>query len=713
MSSAVGRSRDTELLVGALETSPGSGVFEVDDRLRVEEVSLGTDAEISTARMSVRLDDEFDTADARARYAPDLRVIARTDEADASRNVVLFDGYPPVQEARWRGGPGRGEESYGFVATHVYERLSRERAAWIFGRRMRSGAIADGLVADPVRWGGRSVLVEALPCVFNLDGAANCSATPLTVTSPDGSPRSIRVFTYDDDPSGVAWTYLNALRYLVWFHAPSAGPVFEGNVFDTTDGQVSSAPGSPTSSRVLGRLLVAAESLNCEATNLVEALSLLADAAGVHVTVDATAAGAGVRSAFRVWAVGDGPRRSLNLARGGRHADGAARFDGSSLSASDVFRANEIGAADMRWDYRRIVNAPIVVGGVKGYEMTLPLVPGWLPTVNLDDVDLPDRAAAKAAALTPLQVNELGAGAGQNPWFQKYHREGSAFADNRFVGRRWVLNEDGRFDGATFNRNVPFDDYQPFDFSTVSGSGITVRGAWSRRSRALLPTITRTQLGARFGVFVEVSFDGGTTWCRPQGPTVVLRDPTAIAFEVTNPTQITPVGVDPLEQNMWYAIIDQTFRVRVTALIEADDRLIAAAAPSNSGSPTLWTTSRVVHRPGVYRFHTRAGTTDVLASVNPEATDVDRDDSADIAAFAGELEARGRDRAVVAAPVLPWLDTWFSIGVEIKGVRGRGVSFLTREGEAAFGPAVVGKRFRFGDGMWETSLVLEHSDAAG
>ena len=55
MQSVSGRSRETSLLVAAVETSPGSGVFEVDPRLRVDEVILGSDERISTARLSVRI----------------------------------------------------------------------------------------------------------------------------------------------------------------------------------------------------------------------------------------------------------------------------------------------------------------------------------------------------------------------------------------------------------------------------------------------------------------------------------------------------------------------------------------------------------------------------------------------------------------------------------------------------------------------------------
>lgn len=701
------RSSRAELLVAALETSAGSGVFVVDDRLRVEEVTLRSDENISTARLSVRLDSDFDTAAARARYSPDLRIVIRTQEADAADNVVLFEGYPPVQEARWAG----DEESFGFMATHVYERLSRDRRGWIYGRRMRSGEIQDGLVGDPVAWSGRSELVTALPCVFNLDGASSCSPTPLTVATPDGSTRSIHVFTHDDDPNGIPWTYLNALRYLVWFHAPSDGPVFAGNVFDVTETYVGlgpeSAAGAP--SRLIRRLLGRCESLNSEATNLVESLSLLGEAAGVHLMVDTVAQGTGVRSEFRVWAAGDTTRRQLHLARGGFHSDGQARYDASALSASDVFRANEIAEATIRWDYARIVNAPVVIGSVKGYEMTVPLVPGWLPTANLDNVNAPERAAAKALALSPDHVVELGDQVALDAWFKKYHRDGSEFPRNRYVCRRWVLNEDGRFDGATYNRNAPFDDYQPFDFSTVAGSGITRRGLWSRRTRPLRPSITRTELGARFGVMVEVSFDGGTNWHRPRGLVSVLRDATAIVFDVANPLSIVPPGVGPAEQNMWYAVIDQTFRVRATAVIEGDDRLVASPAPSDSNSPTLWTTSRVVYRPSVYGFATRQGTTNALASVNPNATDIDVDDTSAIVAFATSLAEREQDRRVVASPEIPWLDSTFAIGDEIERIRGRGVSFVTRADDVTLGPVVIGKRYRFSGGRWGTSLILAHS----
>ncbi len=709
--SGCGRALESELLVAAVEASPGSGVYAADDRLRVDDVTLGIDERISTARFSVRLDATFDGAAARARYSPDLRVLVRTVEADASESLALFEGYPPVQATRWDGGPGGGSERYTFEAVGVYDRLARRKGGWIYGRRMRSGAILDGLAADSAAYAGKSVLVEATPCVFNVDGARNCDPLPLSVVDAGGVVRSIYIFTHDDDPAGIPWTYLNALRYLVWFYGTRNGPVFDGDVFSATEAFAGAGAGDPgDGSRLLERLLEPCDSVGVEAVNLVEGLALLSGASGVHVSVDPALVGSGVRSSFRVWAAGDGASQTLRLAPGGTHADGVAKYDAKALSGTEVLRANEVTRARLTWDHRRIVNAPVVVGGVKAYEMTVPLVPGWVPTVNLDDVALVDRTAAKEIALTPDQIAILGTVVENSVWFQNYHTSGSNFSANAFVGRRWVLNEDGRFDGATYNRNAPYDDYLPFDFATVTGSGITRRGEWSRRSRAFLPTITRTVTGAGFGVFVEISFDSGATWQKAPGPIEVLRDPSAVWFKAVNPTQVTPPGADPLDQNMWYAIIDQTFRVRMTAVIEGDARLTATAGPDGS-TPTLLRTSEIVYRPGDFELVTRSDTTNVLGAINAGASDIGSDDSDAIARIARDAALRGQDQRVGASPVVPRVDTRFAIGDEITLIGGRGISLVTLADGAAMGPVVVGKRYRFVGGRWETELELSHVDA--
>src|SRR5690606_2802809 len=141
-----------------------------DERLRVEEVRQRGDQAISTARISVRIDDDFDAEEARRRYSPDLRLVIMTDEGDMRHRQILFEGYPPVQSARWDGRIGREEEFYVVEAAHVVERISRGRESLICGRRVRDAAIEDGLAHDPEGYARGGLLMTALPCVFNPDG---------------------------------------------------------------------------------------------------------------------------------------------------------------------------------------------------------------------------------------------------------------------------------------------------------------------------------------------------------------------------------------------------------------------------------------------------------------------------------------------------------------------------------------------------------------
>ncbi len=708
------RSERWQPLVVEFETSPSSGLFRVDERLRVEELTLESDDKASSARVAVRLDDQFDAAAARNRYLPDCRLLIRTNEPDAADRTMLFEGHPPLTEAEWDGRPGRVKDRCTFTAEHVYGRLSRDQRCWIYARRMRNGKIEDGLAADESAWQHASVLITALPCIFNLDGVGNCAPDPIVVEGPDGSARSIHIFSQDGDPNARRWTFLNALRYLYWFYQIPEGPVGEGNIFTATDAYVDYDPDGETTrvpdSELLRRLVDAPDSLTLEATNLVEALALMAAGCGIHVTAETINNEGRAASRMRIWAEVDGTIRTLPLAWGGRYPDGSARFEASAMSAAEVYSANVIERATIGWDHRQVVNAPVVLGGVKHYEMTLPLVPGWEPETNLDNVAEEDRQAAKDLALTPDTVEQLGEDAELFAWFRHYHKWGSEFEQYKNVSRLWVLNEDGRFDGATYNRNAPFDDYQVFDFSTVATPAVTTAGAWTRRVRKLMNTITVTEDGEEFGVYVEVSFDSGSTWSQPQGSVRVRFDPTGIYFNALNPTEITPPGIPPEEQNMWYAIIDQTFRVRVTALIESDDRLVVRHTPDDSETPTLWTTSRVVYKPSHYSFESREGTTDVLADVNPGATDIGIDGTEAAGLLGDRIASNEQDGRVVVAPTVPWLETTIQVGDRLTGLRGRGLSFESRVSRRSGGPCVRGKRYRLYDDRLETELLLEFTE---
>ena len=696
-----------------VERSPGSGLFERDDRLRVDEVRAVIGDRIGEARFGVRLDADFDLVDARLRYHTDLRFVVALGGAAGGARSILFDGYPLVQTSDRRGGPRAGTDAYTIRATSVYGRWSQDARSLVFGRRMRNGRILDGLAASPAGYADQSVLVASLPCVFNLDGAANRSSNPVDVKDAAGATHRIFLFTDDGDSGGQPWSLLDALRYLVWFYHTPEGPVSVRAFLDATAAGVGVDPiargGFVPGSAMVDRLLVAADDLNCEATNLVEAVNLLSDAAGVRAGVESFETGGVVSTQFRVWAAADAPSRPLKLAWGGRHADGSPRYDTAKLLAGDVTRDNQLARIAVDWRDDELVTAPIVVGAVKRWEMTVPLVPGWLPEVDLDNVAPVDRDDAKALAVTPDIEAFLGDLVKDIPWYRMYHKKGAEFDAHRDVSRLWVLNEDGGFDGASYNRNAPFDDYQPFDFSTVASPVVTSRGQWTRRLRPMLATITRDDDGNSLGVVVEVSYDAGVSWHPPVGSVQIDKQRAAIRFNLSNPTAMVEPGGDFLINNMWFALIDQVFRVRVTAVFESDDRLRAEHAPNPAASPTMVRRGALVYQPSRFAFASREGTTNALIPVYPGQQTGEVDQTPEAVAAARRLADQQQSGSVEAVARIAWLDDELGLGDRVVDIAGRDVSLVGLARGAAVGAVqwqVVGKVFQIGASAIETMVEL-------
>ena len=695
------RSEPAERLLVAVETAHGSGVFHVDERLRAEEIRQCSDQDISTASIAVRLDDDFDGEQCRRRYQSNLRLAVMTDESDWTQRRMLFDGYIPRQTCKWQGRIDGEQESYIFEAESVYARLNRDASAMVYGRWMRNGEIEDGLLSDAATWQGRGALITALLCTFNPDGVGNMAELPLTVEGADGVSRSIHLFVADD-AGGWKWTYATALRYLVWFYLRRCPVVGEGNVLAATDALVNGVSEGNALHRALSR---ECQSLSCEAMSLAEALAILCEAAGVHITADVAHVAGVPRTQLRVWAEEDGTLCTVNLSRAGRFADGTPR-ENSADRVSQLLSRNNTHRGQASWNAGKVINQAMVLGEGRQYELTVPLVPGWLPRGQLDNVAVGNRSSAKALALTPAMVETLGASAEDNAWYRQYHRSGSEFAANSDIARLWVLNEDGACSPTLFNRNGPFDAYEPFDFSTVLNANVTDRGAWVRRRRPLQSTISSSTSGRSLGVWVEVSFDGGTSWQQQSSSGIrVLSDRAGIYFDCDNPTEIAPTGVDPGEQNMWYAIIDQLFRVRVTAVIESDDRLIGTHLVSATSVGIAVAGFQLERNTRAYRYVTRTDGENTLAD-SCEAPN-ERNDTAFVMQDAKTLALSQPTPATTATPAIPWLETTYAIGDRLFEVRGRHLRLATGDGAVDQCPAIRERRFTWVDGRYETVLVLE------
>ena len=703
MSVPQARSQRVERLVVEAETSVGSGQFVVDSRLRAEQVEVGSDDRLGRALISVRLDEQMTFVEARATYHPQRRLMVRTDGGAASGRRVLFDGYPPVQESRWGERAGAGQAAYGFWAEHVMERVGRDRAAQIVGRYVRTGEILDGLAGDGQAWADKRALLTALPCVFNLDGSGNCDPAPLEVASPAGGTRLIHIFSDDLDRHAVPWTLGRILRYLVYFYLPRGGCVCGETVLSLTDEYAEAGlnGSEPSEADALGAgLRTEPASLTCEAASVLEALLLVANEGGCHFATSSAKEQGRLCSWLTFWSQKAGRKRWLYLARGGRDGSGAARYPTGGKSGDQILADNNVSSVRAVLDWRGLGVERLIVGAVKKHEMTVPLVPGWLPLSGLDNVAEEDRAAAKAEALLPADVGRLGEAAEQLDWFKRHHRGGSSYKLYINYVRRWVLNEHGRYDAGYYNRNAPFDDYRPFDFSTVCDETVTTRGAWMRRGRRFLPTIRRPDW-PESKVWVEISFDGGASWHLQSSGVRVLSDECGIFLACDNPCQITPPGVWPDEQNLWYAIVDQVCCVRVTALIESDERICYEQGCGDAGRTVAYLGREVVYRPREFEFISSEGTTNVLSELPADG----RDDTEQMALLARRLSQAGSGSPVKVWPVIPWMDDAYELGDRIMGIWGRGVLFADgHDGQGL--PTVVGKVYRCSGSRYETELVL-------
>src|SRR5690606_8682695 len=152
-------------------------------------------------------------------------------------------------------------------------------------------------------------------------------------------------------------------------------------------------------------------------------------------------------------------------------------------------------------------------GDLRRYEVTAELVPGWKPDPNVDNPADVDEAVAVSEEHIDLEDPSA------DPWYQRYHANGSQFPTYANVGRRWVLNETGRYDAASYARSSgPFDTgrYEPWEPSDCSildrkygEDGELVEepaAAWARLARPFLPCFSADANRRSLGVVAEASY---------------------------------------------------------------------------------------------------------------------------------------------------------------------------------------------------------------
>jgi hypothetical protein len=179
---------------------------------------------------------------------------------------------------------------------------------------------------------------------------------------------------------------------------------------------------------------------------------------------------------------------------------------------------------------RRPANRGVTaLGAVKMYEATFELGYGWDSSLQTDQ------------------------------WRDFLVSGGSEWLVRSDVFRLWVLNEDGRYDGAPWLLPA-------YDFTAIRPDDFT-----ARRPRRFMPCLSTGPGGDSAGIVVEYYLPG-RPWQRWTGPVQVARDQCAIYL-----------GGDALPSDFFQAAIAGTLQVRVTATVQSDQRL----STTIDGDPSL------------------------------------------------------------------------------------------------------------------------------
>ncbi len=720
-------------LIALVEREPFAGVYQPDPRITVERLLIGSNDRINEASLKVWLGPTTPAAGGESEidglsclnglYRPgwggpyitcdQLVVIARRisgeidDSAGASLAAEfepLFSGYCDLPEYSEQSSVQGSTNELRLTVRGCLERVSDLERSQISGRRMRKAEEQDLLDAEQSRdsttpHGTHSdvQVVPGFPCVFNPGGIPNCAAAPVTAILA-GESVSVPVFTHDNDPDAVPWTFAKILRYLVYWHLyenaiEDTGTVRDGNVFDLTEDLLAlgneDRPSSPVDYEdawTFAALGVAAN-LNLDGMNVVEALIAAAEASGTRFWTPTE------------WDDDNQPVDRLTFwPRGAGEKAWLHRTPWATGTAREILEENDLASLAVRMDYRDVLPNLKVIGDVRRYEITTELIPGWKPDENLDNISGSEAIQTAIdyaeAHLPPTSGEDLL----EDPWYNKYHKNGVSAPEYANVGRRWILNTSGRYKaddgfGNGYARTVgPFDSdaYAPWDPTrcgiknavledgTLSYRNVAA-GSWVRRPRPFLPCFTADIQRTSLGIVVQVSFDGGSIWHRlPALCPVALGNDSGIQFTCEDLTLIK----DPKSDcHFWEAMIRGLARVRVTAVIEGDDRLTPAGDSRVEDAAS--SLSRLIDVSSRFKSNDRTGgnsifsDSEVFDGTKLSETEESRVDAEAITEHARTLLEVCTVRQQAGAPRIPWLTTDYMPGTSIVGVEGLGFEFAS------------------------------------
>ncbi len=732
-----------------LETVPGSGIFEPTDKLVAVSVTRGSDEVIDTADLRVLLDEAtlgtYGLPEAFVDFDGNRRLQVVANHSEAELRVCLFEGYMDLTTLAWGESPEDHQQGIMVHAEGMVTRWQFDPQTQIIGRWVHGGLPSheDPDDGGPVVYTEQNLrLLETQGCVFNEGGIPNCSPIPIPVTLSDGvggvGGVSVPLYVFmaeghtdEGTQAAIPWTFAKALTYLLvmygrfpYFNLGMPLPIelplaFLQRLAET--GSIETPPSdnpANVSDLFVRAMLTRPEDFSVDQTNLREAIVMACKEADSRFWIASENIGGVCRSAARIQVSGTGANITLNRQ--------APRTNPSSNARLTLARNRDMAVKIAR-DTQSVVNVPIVVGGPNVHEITVELVPGWEPLTELDDVASVDIEDAKKA-WRPLLPGATASEAEQDRLiYLQSHEEHNTVAH---IGRRWVLNEWGGYPGDTYARqNGQFVllKYNTFDFATLNVAeeqlslndviprAINARD-WVRRKRPFGNLLTYSRADPK-PPLVQISFDSGATWEVNSNVDIDVAE-AAIRFNTETPLEITPQGRYAPRINMWYAIIEDKFRVRVTASIESDRLVIprreapVGALPNTYDDARVpWSyidrdRSRIISRPElVQEFRDTSALFALESSLGIFWPDSERRDLRAADAYRAQLGQLYADKHFSVESSIQWLDTSREMGQQVTAVGGLVLNFQQRNENEWFFPEIIGIRYHLDAGQ-KTTLII-------
>jgi hypothetical protein len=596
--------------------------------------------------------------------APDDRILITIYSPDGVEDV-LFEGF--VCDVDWNFSPG-GTDVKVTCCANAFRLL---RDVIVHGRHV--------LCHD-----GASRLCTALPTHFNHGGRPDKSGEVVTVPgyySQRGEGGKVPCFIGEDAAGAEYWTVLDALEYLMAFY--NAAQAWIDNAVLTTEDSAEDIV-----------------EIDVTGMDLLSALAAVADRGGYDI-LERFSTGIDVsqspvnRSSMVLFSrfAGDG-RTAGDLKKLKHQAPGA---DGG-LGFLDVARTN-LFSASVAESVTSCVTAPVVAGGTRLLEMTIPLSPAWDP----EDLNIP---AEEAATPTSEGLDK------ETVYFARYCTEGSEFADHAATGRLWVANTDGRYDGTPYLMTRT-------NLAEIIGGDEPAWPVMAHKPRPCLTylnSLTAIETPGIGGeVYGEYSLDGGETWLPLPGFSV-LHDYVGLRITQANLADIFPPDAeDPVEDNFFAALaaVDPSgVMVQLTATIAAPDRNVAEVFRRHAAGTAFatqgWVDVQSLAQVRVVVPGSRFAEGGYLADV------VTQDEAAvEIAAKAVAAQDLAEDRLIEAACTIEWPDEPIYLGDRISGIAGIDVGFGVNAGVAMRYPRVIGRVLNLDENTWSMTLHLDTDRKTG